>query len=187
MIEWPDHSRPWEWELYQPLVGNTMLELGNKRKGDIVYKEFFQSIGFEHTSVDLNGLDGALRLDLSKPLGLGTFDMVTNLGTSEHVSEKNYEGQVQCWRNMLEAMSVGSVLISITPQPGTWLDHGTWYPRLGFFTELADLNSMELERAEERDWIAGHPNRRLVTARLVRRELVPFKMPGRGCMFINRR
>lgn len=187
MIEWPDHQRPWEWELYRPLVGNTMLELGNKRKGDIVYKEFFESIGFTHTSVDLNGQDGALPLDLSKPLGLGTFDMVTNLGTSEHVSEGNYAGQVQCWRNILEAMHVGSVLVSITPQPGTWIEHGTWYPRLAFFAELAKLNGLELERSEERPWFDHNPNRRLVTARLVRLEDRPFEMPASEHMFHNHR
>lgn len=162
-----------------------MLELGNKRKGDIVYKTFFESIGFKHTSVDLNGKDGALPLDLSKPLGLGTFDMVTNMGTSEHVSEGNYTGQVQCWQNIVESMHVGSVLVTITPQPGTWIRHGTWYPKLAFFAELAKHNGLKVERAQERDWFAGHPNRRLVTARLVRRKLVPFNMPDRRTMFQN--
>ena len=162
-----------------------MLELGNKRKGDIVYKDFFQSIGFEHTSVDLNGKDGALPLDLSKPLGLGTFDMVTNLGTSEHVSEGSYTGQVECWRNIVEAMHIGSVLVSITPQPGTWIRHGTWYPKLDFFTQLAQLNGLEVERLRERPWFDDKPDQRLVTVRLVRREVVPFQMPPSSSMYRN--
>ena len=186
MIEWPDHQRPWEWELFRPLVGTSMLELGNKRKGDIVYKEFFQSIGYRHVSVDLNGMDGALRLDLSEPLDLGTFDMVSNLGTSEHVSESNYRGQVQCWRNILEAMHVGSVLINITPQPGTWRDHGTWYPHESFFGALAECNGLEVQRVFNREWIAGNPNRRLVMARLIRLEDRAFQMPAKEHMFQNR-
>ena len=44
-----------EWELYQPLVGDTMLELGNKITKGTSYKQYFESIGFKHTSVDWNG------------------------------------------------------------------------------------------------------------------------------------
>src|SRR6185369_5643655 len=56
--------RSWEWELFDPLVGSSMLELGNKKKaaGDAVftYKSVFKSMGFRHVSVDTNGLDGAM-------------------------------------------------------------------------------------------------------------------------------
>jgi len=187
VIEWPDHDRPWEWELFRPLVGTSMLELGNKRKGDIVYKDFFQSIGYRHVSVDLNGMDGALPLDLSEPLRLGTFDMVSNLGTSEHVSEGNYRGQVQCWRNILEAMHVGAVLVSITPQPGTWRRHGTWYPYESFFAALAEGNGLEVQRVRNRDWFEHNPSRRLIDARLVRLEDRPFEMPSDDHMFCNGR
>lgn len=184
--------RTWEWELLSPLVGCSMLELGNKRKSTaegsvFVYKKFFESQGFRHVSVDINGQDGALKLDLTKPLKLGTFDMVTNIGTTEHVSENNFDGQVSCWRNILEAMHVGSVLVSNTPQKGAWLHHGTWYPQQEFFVELAALNGLEVERVYTSD--ERKPNcpthLRLIFARLIRRELVPFQMPSKG-MFKNR-
>ena len=78
-----------------------MLELGNKRNTPRhIYKAFFEARGFRHVSVDINGSDGALRKDLTEPLGLGTFDMVSNIGTTEHVSEGDYAGQVACWRNI---------------------------------------------------------------------------------------
>jgi hypothetical protein len=179
--------RSWEWELYQPLVGSSMLELGNKRKAGpngqpLIYKEFFERLGFRHVSVDTNGQDGALPLDLRQPINLGTFDMVTNIGTSEHVSEDAPAGQAACWRNICEAMHVGSVLVSITPLAGHWLKHGTWYPQPEFFRELARLNGMTAERiytSHERP--QGCPERHgLVYARLVRRELVPFQMPTVG-------
>jgi hypothetical protein len=178
--------RSWEWNLLDPLVGSSMLELGNKRKsakngGAFVYKTVFESLGFRHVSVDMNGLDGALPKDLRKPLGLGTFDMVTNIGTSEHVSEDNWSGQIACWRNMLEAMHVGSVLVSITPRPGHWVRHGTWYPKPEFFEELARLNGCEVERGYQNET----PNLALVFARLRRVEDVPFAMPNNG-MFKNR-
>ena len=50
--------------------GKRMLEMGNQEIKDnsIVEKtgkEFFTKQGIEHVSVDLNGLDGALPLDLT--------------------------------------------------------------------------------------------------------------------------
>jgi len=170
--DFPYHS--WEREIFSPLVGNSMLELGNKRKGDMVYKSVFESLGFRHVSVDLNGLDGALPLDLRKPLNLGTFDMVTNIGTSEHVSESDYDGQVECWRNIVEAIHIDSVFVSITPLEGAqrWLRHGRWYPQEAFFEELAELNGMVAERI--------YVDSNLVYARLKRNDDCEFQMPTNG-------
>jgi hypothetical protein len=185
----PFHNRPEEWALYQPLTGKTMLELGNKRNEKFVYKTFFKSLGFQHTSVDINGSDGALPKDLTQPLGLGTFDMVSNVGTSEHVSEGRFEGQVECWRNICEAMHVGSVLVSTTPKPGAWRHHGVWYPHPEFYTELAELNGLEVERlfVDDTAMLRGiYADREMVFARLRRVEAAPFAMPEGG-MYCNRR
>jgi hypothetical protein len=187
-----EQHRKWEWELYDPLVGSTMLECGNKKKsaGDVTftYKDVFKSLGFSHTSVDTNGMDGALPKDLRKPLGLGTFDMVSNIGTTEHVSENDWSGQVACWQNIMEAMHVGSVLVSITPKPGCWPNHGTWYPHEAFFYELGGLNGLELERVYDSDQRKHGcaPHLRLVFARLRRVADVPFEMPKSG-MYRNQR
>ena len=105
-------GRSWEVQLLNPLVGASMLELGNKVKGDLVYKKLFESLGFRHVSVDMNGKDGALPKDLRQPLKLGTFDMVTNFGTTEHVAPGDRDGQTACWRNICQAMHMGSVLVS---------------------------------------------------------------------------
>lgn len=158
-------------ELFRPLDGvRTMLELGNKRgtegPGD-TYKAAFTALGIEHTSVDLNGMDGALPLDLRKPLGLGDFDMVSNIGTSEHVSE-----QEPVWRNMIEACR--RALVCITPAPGDWPGHGLWYPAPGFYAELASLNGFALARVYQ----SGPHGRSFVYARLERRRQRPFTMPA---------
>lgn len=180
----PFHNRPEEWELYNPLVGKTMLELGNKKNKPYIYKHFFESLGYSHTSVDINGADGAIRKDLTKPLGLGTFDMVSNIGTSEHVSEGSIDGQAACWRNICEAMHVGSVLVSTTPAPGAWTHHGFWYPEPLFYEELASLNGMELERlyVARFSWCPTE-DRNMVFARMKRVEDVPFVMPSVGMYF----
>jgi hypothetical protein len=119
-------------------------------------------------SVDWNGKDGALKLDLREPLALGTFDMVTNFGTTEHVSE-----QEPVWRNIVEAMHVGSVLVSTTPKQGHWPRHGEWYPPAEFFEELAKANGLEIERLYE----DCESPRRLICARMVRVKDAPFVMP----------
>jgi len=156
-----------------------MLELGNKVKGEVVYKEVFKKLGFDHTSIDMNAKNGAIPLDLRKPLNLGTFDMVTNFGTTEHVSPGNIAGQTACWKNICEAMHVGSVLVSATPAPGAprWMTHGCWYPEKLFFRGLASHNCMTLERC--------YTDGVLIFARLRRVEDTPFVMPDEG-MYENK-
>ena len=118
-----------------------MLELGGKINAPYTYKAFFQRLGFAHLSVDWNGQHGAIKRDLREPLELGQFDMVTNIGTSEHVDK-----QAGVWRNMLEAMHVGSVLLCTTPKPGHWTWHGWHHPHAEFYRELAALNGLDIER-----------------------------------------
>lgn len=173
----PFHNRPAEKELYEPLAGESMLELGNKKNREFVYKPYFEARGFRHVSVDMNGEDGALKLDLTRPLNLGTFDVVTNIGTTEHVLS-----QEPCWRNILEAMHVGSVLLTTTPKPGHWQWHGYWYPTEDFYRELAELNGLRIDRLYE----SGEEPRVMIFARMARVEDRPFKMPKAG-MFKNER
>ena len=172
----PFHNRPEELGLYLPLVGSSMLELGNKKNREHIYKAFFESHGFRHVSVDMNGLDGALNMDLRKPLNLGTFDMVANIGTTEHVSD-----QAGVWRNICEAMHIGSVLVSVTPLPGDWPWHGEWYPTDGFYSDLARLNGLDVERL----YVAGEAPRKLNLARMKRVSECPFEMPEGG-LYKNR-
>ena len=59
-------------KVYDSTNGLKMLELGNqvirpdKQITETTGKAYFTRLGYEHTSVDLNGLDGALVKDLSK-------------------------------------------------------------------------------------------------------------------------
>ena len=174
----PFNNRPEEWKLYCPLVGNTMLELGNKRNGLYTYKNFFQRLGYQHISVDWNGEDGAMKLDLRQPLQLGVFDMVSNIGTTEHISE-----QEPVWRNILEAMHVGSVLVSTTPAPGHWPRHGSFYPMAKFFLQLASRNGLVLERLYKYEEIG--PQHHMWYARLRRETAMQFTMPDNETIYRN--
>lgn len=186
----PFWNRPELEKLYQPLVGDSMLELGGKQDAGRIYKPYFESLGFRHVSVDIDPEEirkyGAIYGDLTKPLNLGKFHMVCNIGTTEHVSEKNWNGQVAAWRNIVDAMFDGSVFISDTPiGPKGWKDHGVWHPTEGFYREFAKLNGMELERLETRPWRAEHGSRKVISARMVRKYSAPFQMPDRGLMYVN--
>lgn len=174
----PFVDRPDEWALLTPLVGSSMLELGNKRNHRLsqAYKYFFTRRGFRHVSIDLNGQDDALPLDLGEPLNLGTFDMVTNLGTSEHV-----ENQVGVWHNMLDAMHVGSVLCCATPAPGNWPWHGRYYPEEQFYWELSDRNGLKVERMAE----IGSPPRLMIFTRLVRQHDLMVRSIPTEHIFVN--
>lgn len=146
----------------------SMLELGNKRGTEHEpYKPYFEERGWRHVSVDLNGEDGALALDLRKPLKLGTFDVVTNFGTSEHVDD-----QEPVWRNIVEAAD--QAIAAVTPHPGDWPGHGLFYPWPGFYAELANDNGFVVEKMA----VDGPPGRRMTFARLVRIDRPgPFVMP----------
>lgn len=151
----------------------TMLELGNKRgtggPGDS-YKKHFEARGIAHTSVDWNGEDGALAMDLRYPLGLGVFDMVTNIGTSEHV-----DGQSGVWDNIITAAR--RWIVCITPAPGDWPGHGLFYPSESFYCSLAFLNNFAVRKL----YRAGPPGRAFVYARLERQgPHWPFVMPTDG-------
>ena len=177
--------RPDEWALIEPQLKGvrTMLELGNKSNEHvgISYKDWFTRIcNIEHISVDINGLDGALALDLRYPLApiVGrVFDMVTNIGTSEHVIDAQYS----VWKNMWDHLALGGCLVSITPLPGDWGWHGFWYPTEEFYDALAFRNDMAVVELGE----YGVPPRRcqfLVARKLQHRE---FIYPGDDLLYRN--
>lgn len=106
-----------------------MCELGNqliydKYKGFSVAKQYFKSLGIEHTSIDWNGKNGALVLDLNEPIDIGQFDVVTNLGVTEHI-----ENHRQCWENIHNLTKPGGIIISIAPKKGNYVKHKCyrWY------------------------------------------------------------
>jgi len=112
----------------------TMCELGNQRLRENMAgitkaktgKEYFSSLGYNHTSIDLNGLDGALPLDLGKPIQdcglIGQFDVLTNSGTSEHV-----ESQYECFKNLHFLVKQNGILIHLNPMTGSWPGHALYY------------------------------------------------------------
>ena len=130
-----------------------MLELGNQTFQDkalisslnlpLTVKHYWESKGVKHTSIDLNGEDGTLPLDLSKPLPekfYNAFDIVTNCGTSEHV-----ENQFECWKNIHKCLKTKGFLLSAIPEKGRYNEnHCDWFYDMNFFEVIADRLSYKI-------------------------------------------
>jgi len=135
------------------LPNKRMLELGNQRiSGSYPAKDYFASKGVEHVSVDLNGLDGALKLDLSKPEQFlkwsNYFDIVTNFGTSEHIEP--HQAQYECFETIHNCLTVGGVALHHVPDKDELISKGYWkghchnFYSLGFFGMLVEHNKYKL-------------------------------------------
>ena len=95
-----------------------MMELGNqtirnptKKKYKIrtgKSKAYFLSLRCNHHSIDQNGKDGAIPLDLTKPIPIpkfiNAFEIITDFGDLEHVrglhSWDKESGQWQAWKSI---------------------------------------------------------------------------------------
>lgn len=133
-------------KLVQKHKGNakTMLELGSQNtyfdsEPMGVAKDYYTNQGFEHHSIDANGEYGSEVADLSTVLDLAQYDLVTDFGTSEHVS--NY---YNCWLNKHNACKVGGLIINENPKVDNWHGHGYHYVNMEFYSEFAKLAGYEI-------------------------------------------
>jgi len=139
------------------LHGKKMLELGDQvmlgeEFNERTAKEYFQNRGVLHTSVDLNGRHGAIRLDLAKPIEIpewrNSFDIVTNFGTIEHVEPK--KAQYECFKSIHYCLKVGGIAIHYLPdidelnKNGAWKNHCNNYYSHDFVNALVNNNDYEL-------------------------------------------
>lgn len=88
-----------------------------------VAKQYFESLGIHHTSIDIAGKWGALPLDLSKPLPLldrsEQYHVVTDFGTIEHVNASQY----WAFRNTHNLCITWGLMIHALPLVGTYAGH----------------------------------------------------------------
>ena len=130
--------------------GKSMLELGDQvmrgrvKPQEKTGKEYFENKGMEHISIDMNGKHGALSHDLSKPIinpnWVNHFDIITNLGTTEHVEPQS--GQYDCFRNIHNFLKVSGIVVHILPDietrkaNGVIRKHANNYYKESFFSML---------------------------------------------------
>ena len=111
-------------------------------------KAYFESLGIEHVSIDLNGLRGSLKCDLSLPLsdtGMASrFDVATNFGTIEHIDTKGFHGQWQAFKTMHDCVKPGGMMLHTLPQHGVIRGHCLFKYTAEFPGRLAEANGYEI-------------------------------------------
>jgi SAM-dependent methyltransferase len=100
---------------------------------------FFIGRGLDYLAVDAPGeaeaRDFVIGRDLNYPVDVGTFDIVTNFGTSEHVFN-----QAAIFQSIHDASSE----YMVHALPGAMRDHGLFGYSNKFFAELARANNYEI-------------------------------------------
>jgi hypothetical protein len=140
-----------------------MVELGNQFiKGSAlptgkIAKNYFLSKGFFHVSIDINGKDGALEINLNQEIMninlLKKFDILTNCGTSEHITN-----QYICWKNIHNLVRKDGIFIHLVPLVNNWKGHGYYKFTTHFFDNLSiqchyHIESQFVRESKERDLI----------------------------------
>jgi len=133
-----------EWAGYNKCVPINYSDFGFNNTSHII-KYFFEHLGIIHTSIDYNGLDGALKCDLRDDLYeilKSKFDIITNLGTTEHVGEDLtndddlYFNQYQCFKNLHNLGNIGCIYYHVLPLTKNWYKHGACDYSFNFFNVL---------------------------------------------------
>ena len=129
-----------ELEVYE--LGNGIVKNCCGVVGKETSKNWFLKQGVKkHTSFDINGRDGAVRVDLGTPLRDYNYgcDLLVNLGTSEHVVNI-YE----CFKNMHNWLRDEGVATNWGPVQKHAYKHSPWGYRLHFPYELCKRQGYEL-------------------------------------------
>ena len=111
-------------------------------------KLFFEHLQMKHLSIDINGQNGAISLDARQDLTTfirGKFNLITNLGFSEHVGEQDLEenlwkNQYTMWKNLHDFGLNGTVYYNLLPRIGHWDKHGVCGYDKEFFLSLIEKN-----------------------------------------------
>lgn len=105
-------------------------------------RDFWNWLGFEYASIDIDGSPGSMPLDLNydeaPPLALGKYQLVTNFGTTEHVAN-----QLNAFEVIHNLTALGGVMIHHLPMQGMF-NHGLINYNPKFFWMLARSNGYKL-------------------------------------------
>lgn len=143
--------------------GKNMLELGNQslnhvKRPEKTGKAYFTNNGYNHISIDRNGLDGSLPKDLRNLSEfrefVDKFDIITNSGVTEHVEPIDKQHTV--FRIIHDSLKVGGIAFHILPdadeiKSNRWRNHCRFWYNEEFFRTLVEINNYELLAIEKID------------------------------------
>jgi hypothetical protein len=118
----------------------------NFKHSSFIMKYFYEHLGMSHTSIDYNGKDGALSLDVREDISTiidKKFNYITNIGFSEHVGENDIEdnllkNQYSFFKNMHDLGDDNCIYYHCVPLERYWYKHGVCDYTLSFFKNLCD-------------------------------------------------
>lgn len=149
-------AEPLAWVRQLPLpVGFSVCELGDQWVTCVEPHRLAASVYAEmgcgrYVSIDGNGR-GTHTLDLNQPTpDLGTFDLVTDFGTSEHVFD-----QAAVWRTLHGLMKVGGYLAFDRPAQG-YAEHCFYNVHRCLFEDVAAANGYTVMRLASARTKRGH-------------------------------
>lgn len=114
-------------------------------KVNIISKQYFTALGYNHTSIDLNGREDSLVIDLRYPISdseydlLNKFDFTLDIGTVEHI-----DNQYMAFKNIHDMCKVGGIFIHVLPRENYWMGHCRYKYNIDFFEKLASYNNYEI-------------------------------------------
>jgi hypothetical protein len=101
-------------------------------------RDFWKWIGFEHAAIDIDESPGSIPLDLNydkvKSKHRGKFDLVTNMGTTEHIAN-----QLNAFKVIHELTAISGIMYHLLPAQGM-MNHGLINYNPKFFWMLARSN-----------------------------------------------
>lgn len=129
--------------------GFSVCELGDQMmsggKTPTPAQSFYRQMGCErYVAVDGNGR-GNVTADLNLPLtdrNLGTFDLVTDFGTGEHIFD-----QAQVWRTLHELCKPGGFIVFDRPAQG-YGEHCFYLITEGLVQDIAVANKYSIKRLQ---------------------------------------
>lgn len=132
-------------------LGNQRIKIGNATEyRHQVSKDYYSEKGWDHTSVDLNGLDRSVIHDLSKPKEewVNQYPLITDHGTLEHI--EGLQAQYDTLKNLHDWGVQDCVYIHILPcldyqqdqyhnrECLSWVDHGFYSYSTHFWEKLIE-------------------------------------------------
>jgi len=152
MLEFGDNVFYHHQSMYDPLIEFYDFSYFDRPGPALPVKDYFIQLGINHTSIDYNGKNGALKLDCREDLYQivnETFDVITNLGFSEHVGESDVESnlianQYAAFKNFHNFGKIGTLYMHMVPKHFHWFRHGICDYDKEFFNELIRINKYEV-------------------------------------------
>ena len=144
--------------------------LGSYKK--MAAKKIYESYGVHHVSMDLNGRDGALPIDLGQPMSavyINQFNVMTNYGTIEHINN-----QYQAFKNMHDMCKENGIMIHIFPLVGNWLRHARYYYSEEFAKELAKLCNYHVIKLTVLDKSVYEASKNVIAVTYMKKEINKF-------------